>query len=312
MAELDLIARFERLLGPPGGRVERARGEDAAVVRAGGYAVTSIDAVHEGVHFSLETHSAADVGHKALATALSDLAAMGAEPGEAYVALGLPRGFGDDRAEELVEAMAALARRCGVAIAGGDVTAARALAVTVAVTGWADDAGALVGRDGARPGDAVGVTGELGGSAAGLLLLERDAGASGALVDRHRRPQPLLETGRALAELGARAMIDVSDGVATDAAHLARMSGVRVRIVLAELPQAAGIGAVTGAPAELAATGGDDYELLFTAPPDAREEIEHGAGAPVTWIGEVLEGEGLELLGTDGTPVELSGFEHPS
>ena len=312
MGELDLIARFERLLGPPGGHVLRARGEDAAVVRARGHAVTSIDAVHEGVHFSLDTHSPADVGHKALATALSDLAAMGATPGEAYVALALPSGYAEHDAEALVASMAALAGRCGVTIAGGDLTGAAALGVTVAVTGWAEDAGALVGRDGASAGQLVGVTGELGGSAGGLLLLERDPAARGPFVDRHRRPEPRLHAGRALASLGVGAMIDVSDGVATDAGHLARMSGVRIVVRLADLPRAEGLQAVSYDPARLAAVGGDDYELLFTASPEDRERVEEGAGVPVTWIGEVEEGHGLALLGADGESVRLSGFEHSS
>ena len=133
--ELDLIAAIRAALGPLPPRVLVGPGDDASVVRADGAAVvTSIDTVVDGVHFSLATHSAADVGHKALATALSDLAAMGARPGEAYVALVLPPAFGG--ALELVEGMRALAARTGVAIAGGDVVGGPALAVTVTVTGW--------------------------------------------------------------------------------------------------------------------------------------------------------------------------------
>src|SRR6185503_10545130 len=139
MGELDLIASFEELLGPSGERVVRGPGDDASVVRARGFAVMSIDAVTDGTHFRLDTHSPADIGHKALATALSDLAAMGAEAGEAHVALALSRGFDASAARELVAAMEALAERHGVTIAGGDVIAADSLTVTVSVTGWADD-----------------------------------------------------------------------------------------------------------------------------------------------------------------------------
>src|SRR4051795_7402093 len=135
MAELSLIASIERVLGTRGGRLLRGPGDDAAVVRAdGALAVTSVDAMVEGVHFRLDTHSPADVGHKALAAALSDLAAMGARPGEAYVALGLPSAFGEQAALELVEAMEKLAERSGTTIAGGDVVSAPQLLVSVTVT----------------------------------------------------------------------------------------------------------------------------------------------------------------------------------
>src|SRR3954470_11273839 len=180
MGELSLIARVKQMLGEPGGRVLTGPGDDAAVVHAEGVAVTSIDTVVDGVHFELSTHSPGDVGHKALATALSDIAAMGAAPGEAYVSLALPEGFGEDRAVELVEAMRALAQRTGTVIAGGDVVGAPALDVAVAVTGWSRDPGDLAYRSGARPGDLVGVTGELGGAGAGLQAL-RGGGGDGAL-----------------------------------------------------------------------------------------------------------------------------------
>src|SRR5437764_15221482 len=137
MRELELIRRIQERLSVQGDRVLRASGDDAAVVRASGVAVTSIDVVVEDVHFELATHSPGDVGHKALAAALSDLAAMGADAGEAYIALGRPASFGEPEAIELVEAMESLAERSGVTIAGGDVIAAPALTVSVTVVGWA-------------------------------------------------------------------------------------------------------------------------------------------------------------------------------
>ncbi|MBV9000911.1 MAG: thiamine-phosphate kinase, partial [Solirubrobacterales bacterium] len=223
MRELELIGALERLLAGAGGRVVRSLGDDAAVVRADRYAVTSVDAMIDGVHFRSDQLAPDEIGHRALAAAVSDLAAMGARPGEAYLALGLPTGFDGEPALALIEGASALAGELGIRIAGGDVTRAPALTVSFTAVGWADDPGELVGRDGARPGDRVGVTGSLGGAGAGLALLEGRAGAgleasvAAALRDHFARPRPRLEDGRALAEHGARAMIDLSDGLATDA-----------------------------------------------------------------------------------------------
>jgi thiamine-monophosphate kinase len=314
MGELSLIAAIERALAERGGRVLRGPGDDAAVVRAAGaVAVTSIDTMVEGVHFKLSTHSAADVGHKALAAALSDLAAMGARTGEAYVALGVPSDFPEQQALELVDAMERLAERTGTTIAGGDVVGSPELHVSVTVTGWADSEHALAYRDGARPGDLVGVTGELGGSGAGLLLLERGE-TEGPLVARHRRPEPRLEAGRVLVTAGVSAMIDVSDGIATDARHIAERSGVELVVELERAPLAEGLvdaAAQLGRdPLELAAGAGEDFELLFTAPEDRREAIERAAGVKVSWIGEVREGAGLRLIGAAGRPLTITGYEH--
>ena len=324
MGEFELLAKVRERLGAPGPRVHLGSGDDAAVTVPGGATATSVDALVEGVHFRRDTASPTQIGHKALATALSDLAAMGAEAGEAYVVLGLPADLGEPACLELADGMAALAERTGTTIAGGDVSRAPALTLAVTVVGHAARPEDMVSRGGARPGDVLVLTGELGGAAAGLALLENpslaaavDAETAARLRRRQLEPQPRLGAGRALAGAGARAMIDLSDGLGGDAAHLALASGARLEIEAGSLPLAKGVAEIALAlgtePLELASSGGEDYELLAALPAERLAEATRGIAAreatTLGQIGTVVAGEGVEIRLPGGAKLDERGFD---
>jgi thiamine-monophosphate kinase len=333
LGEFDLIDRIVELVeesrrgaatadGAPA-RVLIGSGDDAAVTEPRGVTATSVDAFVEGVHFRRDTASLASIGRKAIAAALSDLAAMGASPGEAYLQLGIPDDLDEAGIMELGSGLAASAAANGVTVIGGDVTRAAILLLAVTVVGHGDSPDALVSRAGAKPGDAVVVTGELGGAAAGLLLLERpELGAPlgdervESLLRRQLEPVPRLEAGKALAASGATAMIDVSDGLGGDASHVATASGVRIGIELPRLPVQPGVDEVAAAAGvdrwDLVTAGGEDYELLATLPPEALTDAARAVqrtGTSLTVVGEAAGGEGVSLRDADGSQRHASGFD---
>lgn len=304
--EFELIERIrERLRATGAGSSPRlvvASGDDAAVSRVEGATATSVDLAIEGVHFDLATTTPREAGHKALAAALSDLAAMGAEPGEAYVGLGVRDGLGEAELLELAEGMAELAASAGMAVAGGDVSRAAELVLAVTVVGHAGSSDDLVTRSGASAGEAVVVSGALGAASGGLELLRRpelaerlEPAAAEAMLRAQREPRPRLELGRALAAAGATAMIDLSDGLVADAGHLAAASGVTVELDARRIPLADGVAELAGLigadPLGLALAGGEDYELLACLPAEGLEALLARLPAPgAVALGRTLSG----------------------
>ncbi len=323
MGEFELLAKVRERLAPPSGRLRLGSGDDAAVTVPGGATATSVDALVEGVHFRRRTGTTLrQIGAKALATALSDLAAMGAEAGEAYTVIGVPEDLDEEGCLELADGILEVAAANGVTPAGGDLTRSPVLFLSLTVVGHASAPECLVTRAGAAPGDAIVLTGELGGAAAGLRLLETpdESGAVSAelaarLVARQLEPVPLLLAGRALAAAGATAMIDLSDGLGGDARHLAEASGVGLRIDAEALPLADGVAALAATdgedPLQLAVSGGEDYELLAAIPRQGLDldALGRSAGARLTLVGEVVAGSGVEIRLPGGRALDPVGFE---
>jgi thiamine-monophosphate kinase len=321
--EFDLIEAIRERLPSGGESLRVGSGDDAAVVEDRGAAsAITVDAMIEGVHFTLPAFSPEAVGRKAMAMALSDLAAMGAAAGEVYVTVGAPTETRDERLLALADGIAEAASRDGVAVAGGDLVSSPVLVLSLTAIGYEAQGVPLVTRRGASSGDLVAVTGELGGAAAALALLDEGADSGlksevrDSLLARQLDPRPRLAEGRALAGAGATAMIDVSDGLGADASHIARASGCRLEIELARVPVAEGVAGLAGGEREaleLAASGGEDFELLATLPPERlakAREVVSAAGSKLAEIGYVGEGEGVGLSLPDGGELEPAGFDH--
>ncbi len=284
-----------------------AIGDDCAVVD-GGRVLLCADAAVAGVHADLSLVGLDDFGWKAMAACVSDVAAMGGRPSYALVTVSGP--LGDVDVNVLYDGLLGAAAWAGCEVVGGDLTAAPALVVSVAVVGALDDGGPpAVLRSGARAGDTLFVTGPLGASAAGLALLKAGrAGEDPDLASAHRRPRPRLAEGRAARWAGATAMIDVSDGLALDVRHLAAASGVGV--ALERVPVAVGVARVADDPEALALGGGEDYELLFATRDTAAMEaafVEARLTAPLR-VGRCTADPSERRL-RDGPLPEL-GWEH--
>jgi len=325
MGEFELLAKLRERLPEDGPQVKLGSGDDAAVTVPGGATATSVDAIIEGVHFRRGEADLRTIGRKALATALSDLAAMGAVAGEAYVVFGAPPDLGEEDFLAVLDGLLELGGQTGTTLAGGDVTRAPALTLAVTVVGHSPTADSLVTRGGAVPGDLLVLTGEIGAAAAGRLLFEHPELAAAVpdavatqLRARQLDPAPRLHSGRALAGAGAGAMIDLSDGLAGDAGHIASASGASLQIEAESLPLAAGVAEVAAAagrdPLELAVAGGEDYELLAALPAgrlaEALSAVAAAGETTLTEIGRVGARKGVEIRLPGGGRLEAKGFDH--
>jgi thiamine-monophosphate kinase len=307
LGEHAWIARLTGRLAA--GRADRrvlvGPGDDAAVIRPGRRPlVLTTDALVEGVHFRRSWLTPAALGRRAFAVNASDVAAMGARPVAALLALEAPPRLSAADLDALVGGFAAAARRAGATLVGGNLSAGPHLAITVALIGEAD--GAVVTRSGARPGDGVWVTGELGRTGVAIRrLLAGRRGRLPVLPDR-------IEAGQRLARV-ANAMIDVSDGLLQDLGHVCRASGVAAEVDLHDLPLSARCRASLGDDAAaFAASAGEDYELLFTVPrrrAAALARIASGLGCEITRIGRIVRGR-PEVHARGARRVGRSGFDH--
>ncbi len=320
LGEFGLIERLRATLPAARARVAIGIGDDAAAWAAGdGFALATTDTLVAGVHFLPDVAAWRDVGWKSLAVNVSDIAAMGGTPSVALITLCLPPSTRVDAVDELYDGIAECARAYEIDVAGGDVVSAPVVAVTVALYGEAgrrdDGTPRVLRRDAASPGDAIAVMGPLGGSAGGLRALrERASGdAAAGLVARHMRPRPRIDAGRAALDAGVRCAIDISDGLAQDLGHVCEASGAGATLELARVPLDPALVALYPADARmLAATGGEDYELILVAPEDVLVATSAALGEPLTIIGRVTEGHGVRLLDEHGRKVDLAsaGWDH--
>ncbi|HUB09737.1 MAG TPA: thiamine-phosphate kinase [Myxococcales bacterium] len=310
--EFALIDRFTRHFPRRGRGLVLGPGDDCAVLRPspGHELCATTDAVVEGVHFD-RRFTMEDVGHKALAVNLSDLAAMGAVPRWFLVALELRAGVAPSVLDGLARGMAPLARAHGCTLAGGNLSRGRALAVTITALGELP-AGTALRRDGLRPGDVLAVTGTLGAAALGRKDLR--AGRRTSAARAQLRPTPRLAAGRAARGIASCA-IDVSDGLAQDLGHLCDASGCGAELWASCLPAAAGVRRRRDR-LRLCLAGGEDYELLLGVSPRRWPQLERrlaAAGTALTEIGRAVAERGLRLAPAPGgtpRPIAARGFDH--
>ncbi len=329
IGEFGLIDRIDRALGSPGAGVVVGIGDDVAVLRGGGqnYLLATCDIQVEGIHFLKEAITPYQLGRKAVAINLSDIASMGGWPTYILVSLALPKETEVEYVDGLYEGLREESEAAGAEIVGGNLSHSQSgIMVDIFLLGEVEPDHLLL-RSGARVGDRILVTGQVGDSGAGLALLlnpslsvkeeEREV-----VLRAHFTPTPRLKEGRAIAASGmATVMIDISDGLASDLGHICERSGVGALIEAQEIPLSPATKAIAGLldkdPLDFALHGGEDYQLLFTARPEKAEElakiVREETGTPVSIIGQIRpsqEGMRLALANGEIVPLMPKGWDH--
>ena len=313
-SERQLIERVRRSLPSRAGGLRVGIGDDACVIRSRQPAewVLTTDAFLENVHFLLRVHSPEAVGYKALARATSDLAAMGARPFYFLLSLALPEACTKKWFDDFLDGMSRAARKFGLVLAGGDTTRYPLVAINITVIGEVAPGRAVL-RSGARPGDLLCISGRLGAAELGLRLVLQKLHHQKKwrkILQKHFCPEPRLALGQWLAKNGrATAMIDTSDGLSTDLAHICEASGVGARVWSQRLPKVAvprELQKLGFDPLRLALDGSEDYELLFTVPPRLALRLPRTIlDVPVTTIGEITLERRILLIDDAGRAKRL-------
>jgi thiamine-monophosphate kinase len=316
LGERQVISRIRRAFGEKRADVLVGIGDDAALVRGPARLLLTTDILVEGQDFRLVDHPPRLLGRKALNINLSDIAAMGGRPRHALVGMALPGDVEEGWLRQFILGFRGAAREAGVALVGGDLSQADEIMIAVTVTGKVESP---IARKGARPGDAVYVSGTLGDAAGGLRLLEK-GGIHGVvkpvrpLLDAFLDPSPRLALGALLGRRKlASAMIDISDGLSVDLAHICAESGVGAEIDAERIPISEALKRFTRRPLDLALNGGEDFELLFTVRPAKQAAVEAlAARYGLTRIGVIIPGRSVRLVGPGRKKRALRarGFEH--
>jgi thiamine-monophosphate kinase len=318
LGEFGLIEMIAKTVAKPSGdALLIGIGDDAACWRARGLQLATTDTLIQGVHFDLKHITWRELGWKSMAVNLSDIAAMGGQPLYALVTLGLPGDIEVESIIELYKGMAELARKFDVQIVGGDMVGAPIVVITVALIGETRSEDKILRRSAAKPGDLIAVTGHLGASAAGLAMMQSklalDKKTSTDLRKAHCKPNPRTEAGQMLARHGVKSAMDLSDGLVIDLGKICAASHVGAKIYSDRLPIHPTVKKAFGDKAIVfALSGGEDYELLFTAPQKIVSVVEQLLTCPVTVIGEIVSGKSVKVFDEMGKKFALknTGWDH--